>query len=148
MILNLDGLLVQMRHMLWDEDGLIWGPQQLEECVRLGLARLQSVCPIKLSLEGLDDAAITILEDGMSVLLLRMTLLHAWHLREQGRSETFHPDPATGKDNQDWLRGEGQALEQEVEHLRQFYLQRSLQVPYGCWPDRPPSVLDCNQECE
>ncbi len=148
MILNLDGLLQQLRHMLWDEDGLIWGTERLVECIRLALASLQSVCPIKLALEGLDEAAITILENGMAHLLLRLAVVRAWQLREQQRAEIFHPDPATVKDNQVWLRSEGQALEKELENLRQYYLQRSQQVPYACWPDTPPAVLDYEQECE
>lgn len=131
---TLDDLLQQTRSLLVDEDGNLWSTATLTECARLGLAALQTICPLKLSLAGMDEAEITLLDGGMPAVLLRLTAWYAWQIRRQQRQEIYHPDPPSHAVEGQWLLSEEKALQQELETLRRSYLQRSTQVPYAPWP--------------
>lgn len=135
MILTLDDLIQQVRRMLMDEDGRIWSVTILTECARLAMAAIQAVCPLKLSLAGLEDAEVTLLDSGLPALLQRLMVLYAWQLRRQQRQEIYHPDTPGADDNGQWLHTQEANLRQDLENLRLFYLQHSRQVPYAAWPD-------------
>ncbi len=140
-MLTLDDLLLQLMRLLSDTDGLIWNVPQLTDCIRLSLARLQRVCPLKLAIQGLDDAEVTLLEANMDTLILRFALLQAWQQRMLQRSEIYHPDGPAGQFNESWLLSEQQQLAEEFEKLRLYYLQHSSLAPYAVWAEQEnPSV--------
>ncbi len=127
MVLDLASMKVRLGALLNDPAGEIWPDIVLEECIRMGLRELQMVCPYPLTLSGLDEALVSNLDDevSMSPLLLRLSLVYAWQIRQQQRNETFHPDPKVQ---------EGTLLiasnVEQLERLRLSFLQRSTSNPY------------------
>lgn len=130
MILTLNNLISQIQRLLFDTDGLVWSMDQLTDFIRQCLEELQTISPVKLSLEGLDEALTTVLETGMAVLLTRMAVARAVEMRLLNRTETFHPDPLHGNFNQGWLEMEKESLQQAFEVQRRSFLQRSLLPPF------------------
>ena len=122
MALDLETMKVRLGALLNDPAGEIWPDTVLEECIRLGLRELQMVCPYSLTLSGLDDALVSNLDEEvpMSLLLVQLSLVYAWQIRQQQRNETFHPDPKVQ---------EGTLLVaanvEQLERLRLTFLQRS-----------------------
>ena len=127
MALDLASMKVRLGALLNDPAGEIWPETVLEECIRLGLREMQMICPYELTLNGLDEALVSNLDDelSMSPLLLQLSLVYAWQIRQQQRNETFHPDPKTQ---------EGTLLMasnvEQLERLRLTFLQRSTTNPY------------------
>ena len=112
MILNLNNLLAQIQRMIFDPDALVWSVEQITDFIRLGLEDLQTISPVKCSLEGLDDAQTTSLESGMLAYLVRSIIARAYETRLLNRSETFHPDAQNGSTNRIWLDAEKEQLRQ------------------------------------
>ena len=140
MILNLNNLLAQIQRMIFDPDALVWSVEQITDFIRLGLEDLQTISPVKCSLEGLDDAQTTSLESGMLAYLVRSIIARAYETRLLNRSETFHPDAQNGNTNRIWLDAEKEQLRQILEKLRLTFLQRSLEVPYQTWEEAPQAT--------
>ena len=137
MDLNLDSFLVEMQQWLGDPDASIWPQEVLHNCLRQALAAVQRVCPLKLSIAGLDDALITVLADDMPQLLVRLARVQAWQVRLMQRSELFQPDATRAIPAAALLDLENKQLQQDLENLRLSYLQRSSTLPYVIWPEDP-----------
>lgn len=140
MDLNLDSFLVEIQQWLGDTDASIWPQEVLRNCLRQALAAVQRVCPLKLSIAGLDDALITFLADDMPQLLVRLALVQAWQVRLMQRSELFQPDATQAIPAADLLDIENKQLQQDLENLRLSYLQRSSSLPYVIWPEDPAAA--------
>ena len=127
MALDLASMKVRLGALLNDPAGDIWPDTVLEECIRLGLRELQMICPYALTLNGLDGALVSNLDDevSMSPLVLQLSLVYAWQIRQQQRNETFHPDPKTQVEPQLMASNVDQ-----LERLRLFFLQCSTSNPY------------------
>ena len=106
---------------------------------------MQRVCPLKLSIAGLDDALITVLADGMPELLIRLARVQAWQVRLMQRSELFQPDATQAIPAAALLDLETKQLRQDLENLRLSYLQRSSTLPYVIWPE-DPTAADAAEE--
>ena len=115
---NLDSFLEEARQWLNDADAILWPQAVLIDCLRQALAQVQRVCPLKCTIDGLDEAVATILEDGMGVLLIRLTRVFAWQYRLLQRSEQYHPDAAQPNTGTQLLTAEKEDLQQGREKKR------------------------------
>ncbi|MHB8132875.1 MAG: hypothetical protein ACYDH1_01515 [Anaerolineaceae bacterium] len=134
MIVDLNSLLIAVRTYLMDGDSLVWSVEALEQGIRLALDDLQKVCPIKLSIEGLDEAVTTSLGEGMFGLLVRGAVVFALDMRIVDRADQFELSQ-TGLDMSGWVQQLKHDYWTDVEKLRRFYMNTSADVPYFTIPD-------------
>jgi hypothetical protein len=131
MSLSLTSLLARLRTLLPDPQAEIWADAQLEECLRLALADVQSACPAVLTISGLDGALASNLDDEikLSLLVLQFARQHARAQRLAARSELYHPDPQqiTPLAQEELSPAQLQAV---LEKVRLYFLQRSARLPY------------------
>ena len=145
MDLNLDSFLTEMQQWLGDPDASIWPQEVLCNCLRQALAAVQRVCPLKLSIAGLDGALITVLADGIPELLVRLARVQAWQVRLMQRSELFQPDAVKAVPAAALLDLETKQLRQDLENLRLSYLQCSTTLPYVIWPEDPAAADEAEE---
>ncbi len=123
---NLATLTTRLQVLLDDRDAAIWSGALLEECLRRALAQLQRVCPVPLAIAGLDGALQSNLDQEISLspLLLQLAQQQALQQRQVQRSESFHPDPHK------LMPLESASLQEQLEQVRRYFLQRSANSPY------------------
>ena len=130
MAVDLTSLTTRLRVLLDDSEALIWSNTLLEECLRLGLAEVQRVCPYVLTLSGLDDALESNLDQDirLSPLVLQLAQQQALQQRQVQRSERFHPDPQ-GRNRVCLEPISAQGLQTVLDRVRCYFLQTSSTSP-------------------
>jgi len=134
MIVDLNSLLIAVRTYLMDGDSLVWSVEALENAIRLALDDLQKVCTLKLNIEGLDGAVTTSLGEGMFGLLVRGAVVFALEMRIVDRADQFELSQ-TGLDMSGWVQQLKHDYWKDVEKVRRYYLNSSVNVPYFTVPD-------------
>lgn len=124
-------LIVRLRVLLNDPEALIWSDAILEECLRLALTRIQTVCPYDLTISGLDGGSETNLDQEIKLtpLLLQLASRQALKLRQGQRSELFHPDPQKSTNAALGIVPEEGVLH-ALDEVRRYFLQRSQSRPF------------------
>ncbi len=138
-MMTLNELLSQLHRWLRDEEGDLYGDDVLIVNLRLALAELQRICPLNLSVAGLDSALTTEL-DGMEDLLLRLTAWLCVQQRYRVRFDVYHPDQPQAQPIEGRWAEERELLEQMISQCRFLYLQRSTQPPYAIWAEEDGGV--------
>lgn len=134
MIINLNSLRIAVQTYLMDPDGLVWSTEALDQAIRLALDDLQKICPLKLTIEGLDDAVTTVLGENMYGLLVRGSAIFALDMRIVDRADQYELSQ-TGLDMSGWVQKLKSDYWSDVEKERRFYLNSSADVPYFTVPD-------------
>jgi len=134
MISDLESLRLRVRTSLMDSDGLVWDVENLDEAIRHALSDVQNISTTKLSINGLDEATITILEPEMATLIVRGAVVYALEMRIIDRADKYELNQ-TGLDMSGWVEKEKHLYWTELEIQRNYFLQRSNSVPYFTVPD-------------
>jgi hypothetical protein len=130
MSVNLTSLTTRLQVLLDDSEAAIWSGALLEECIRLALEEVQSVCPYALTIAGLDDALESNLDQDLrlSPLVLQLAQRQALRQRQVQRSERFHPDPQRlGHDLLAPVSADG--MQSVLDQVRRYFLQTSSTSP-------------------
>jgi len=131
---SLSDLRDRIRNFLMDIGGLIWPDNAIDEAIRMVLRDLQVISPITLTIEGLDDALVTLLEMGMDGLVVRGAAVYALEMRSIDRLDAYELSQ-TGLDTSNLVDRMKKEYLIDVEKMRVKQFQASSGVPYSQWPD-------------
>lgn len=139
MAADIYSLRVMVQTYLMDTLGLVWEGEVLDEAIRQALRDIQLVSTTKLTINGLDEADITILEDNMASLLVRGAAAYAVEMRTVDRADVFELSQ-TGLEMSKWAANQKAMFWTEVEKLRLSQFQKSANAPYFTIPD-PDEII-------
>jgi len=133
MAANLTVLTERLRVYLVDKGSLVWDDDLLHEAIRQALVDMQVVCPVSLTINGLDGALESTLDTGMETLLVRGAGGYAVEMRTIDRADSYELNQ-TGLEMAEWARKEKGLFWTDLERKRMVYLQNGA-APYTTLPD-------------
>jgi hypothetical protein len=129
----LTNLKTRLSEQLSDLSNLIWSSSVLEEALRSSLGELSKAYGEILTLDGLDAAVITTVEDIDTQVLLTGALAYAIRFRVMGRFEEATPEDLQPEEMARWADETMNKFQSELFLIRMRRFQKSADHPYAAW---------------
>ena len=131
--MNLTEIRVEVSLHLNDPSKLIWTETLLDAAIRAALQALGRALGAAQTLEGLDDALETTLDEGQQAVLVTGAVAHALALRVNGRFEDARAREDLPNRMADWAGVQMARFEQLLEEARVQSHQTAATAPYDAW---------------
>jgi hypothetical protein len=133
MPLTLSTAKASLEEHLADLSNLVWSDTALEEALRAALAELANAYGSALSLDGLDGATSTTLEDLDAQVLVTGGAAYAARFRVMGRYEEATPEDRQNEPMAKWAAETMAKFQSDLIRVRVRKFQDSTDCPYSPW---------------
>ena len=133
MAATLTNMKTRLAEQLADLANLVWSPSNLEEALRSSLAELSKAYGETLTLDGLDSATTTSLEERDAHVLLSGALAYAVRFRVMGRFEEASPGDPQPEEMAGWAVDAMNKFQAALTRVRLRWFQESTDHPYSQW---------------
>ena len=123
----------QVAEQLSDLTNLVWSSSSLEEAVRASLAELSKTYGEILTLNGLDGASSTSLEDMDTQVLISGGVAFAIRFRVMGRFEEASPEDLQPDEMVKWATITMDKFQTDLTMIQLRRFQQSTDHPHSIW---------------
>jgi len=130
---SLTSVKIQLETQLSELSSLVWSSTALEEAVRAALAEIAGTYGSAVTLNGLDGAISTTLEDTDVHALVIGGVAHAARFRIFGRFEEATPENLNHDALIGWAEAAMAVFQSALIQIRLRRFQESIDPPYSPW---------------
>lgn len=123
----------QLETQLSEFSTLVWSSTALEEALRASLAEISRAYGSAVTLNGLDGALITTLEEVDTHVLIIGGVAYATRFRVMGRFEEATPEDSQSEDMTRWATETMAKFQSALTQIRLRRFQESADPPYSPW---------------